>query len=600
VPNTDDTPAGMNRTLHLSGFVLDLSAGELLTAEREVAALRKQALDVLLVLGGRAGQVVSRDDLMALVWPDVVVGEGSLAQAIADIRRVLGDSEHRIVRNVARRGYMLVPDPSPAEVSPGERTSAMAVAPSAPEAVPEPAPSLATQPRPGVVGAAVLTPRRLSIAAALALLLVGIGWWWWAWQSGPAAQSAPPASARPSLSREVPSLSIVVLPLTLEGDSKDSEWFADALLGDLTTEVARLPGSFVIARDTAHTYKGKPDPRDVARELGVRYVVRGSLRYEGQVVRLNLALIDGDNGAQRWAEVFVVERARLAQALDDFVLQLARVLSLEVARSAGDRTAAMSADAVTADDLAMRGFALWIRGVNRENVTQALALLEQAVTKDPDSIRGWGGLAFVSLNAGINGWTPDRAAAFRRVDDAAANLVRLDPEGHYTHQAKVVQVFLRKDWPAMLRLTTTWVEQHGYSPVALGAHGGALTINGRFEDGVAPLERALRLSPRDPFRAEWQYRLALTHFYLGQYEKALEWGQTAHATNPGLPLPPIHAAALVRLGRTPEGKKAFDDLMLRHPSFDAAQLAQRTLGTHPRVAEGRDRLLASLREVGLR
>lgn len=586
MPNSDDR--GMNRTLYLSGFVLDLSAGELLTAERDVAPLRKQALDVLLVLGGRAGQVVSRDDLMRLVWPDVVVGEGSLAQAITDIRRVLGDSEHRLVRNVARRGYMLVPDVPPSRALPGDQASAMPVGPSAPD------------PAPGAVGAAVFAPRWMWIAAALALLLMGIGLWW-AWQSGLATRSAPPASARPALSREVPSLSIVVLPLSVEGDAKDSEWFADALLGDLTTEVARLPGSLVIARDTAHTYKGRmPDPREVARELGVRYVVRGSLRYEGQMVRLNLALVDGDNGAQRWAEVFVVERARLAQALDDFVLQLARVLSLETTRSAGDRTAAMSADAVTADDLAMRAFALWIRGVNRENVTQALALLEQAVTKDPDSIRGWGGLAFVSFNAGINGWTPDRAAAFRRVDDAATNLVRLDPEGHYTHQAKVAQVFLRKDWPAMLRLTTTWVEQHGYSPVALGAHGGALAINGRPEEGVAPLERALRLSPRDSFRAEWQYRLALTHFYLGQYEKALDWGQTAHAINPGLPLPPIHAAALVRLGRTAEGKKVFDEFMLRHPTFDAAQLAQRTLGTHPRVAEGRDRLLESLRELGLR
>jgi DNA-binding winged helix-turn-helix (wHTH) protein/TolB-like protein len=572
------TSEGESRALHLSGFVLDLRKRELLTAQGEVATLRKQALDVLVVLGERAGEVVSRDELMRLVWPDVVVGEGSLAQAIADIRRVLGDSEHRLVRNVARRGYMLVPDAPPATALPSDEPPAAAPVP------PVPGPP----------------PRWRWIVASLALLVLGIAGWW-AWQGAAVSRSTPPVRAQAGLGREVPPLSIVVLPLTVEGESKDGEWFADALLGDLTTEIARLPGSFVIGRDTAHTYKGKtPDPRDVARELGVRFVVRGSLRHEGQTIRLNLALVEGENGVQRWAEKFVVERARLAQALDDLVLQLARVLSLEVTRSAGDRAAAMSPDEVTADDLAMRGIALWIRGVNRENLTQALALLEQAVAKDPNSIRGWGGLAFVSLNAGINGWTPDRPAAFRRVDDAVTNLERLDPEGNYTLQAKTAQYFVRKDWPAMLRASTAWVEQHGYHPSALGAHGIALVINGRAEEGVAPLERALRLSPRDSFRAEWQYRLALTHFYLGQYEKALDWGQKALATNPGLPLPPIHAAALVRLGRKAEGQKVFDDFLRRHPTFDAAQLAQRVHGTHPRVAEGRERLVASLRELGLR
>jgi len=107
------TPSAWNEAanrLELSGFVLDLNRGELLTPQDELAGLRKQALDVLLVLGARAGQVVSKDELMSRVWPDVVVGEGSLVQAIGDIRRVLGDTGHRVIRNVARRGYMLVPE----------------------------------------------------------------------------------------------------------------------------------------------------------------------------------------------------------------------------------------------------------------------------------------------------------------------------------------------------------------------------------------------------------------------------------------------------------------------------------------------------------
>ena len=264
--------------LPLGGFVLDLAAGELLSADRQPAGLRRQALEMLLVLGRRAGQVVSKDELMDLVWPDVVVGEGSLTQAIADVRRALGDTEHRLVRNVARRGYMLVPD------------------------------------------------------AAL---------------------------------DDAPALSIAVMPFDVEGDAEQSDWFADALHGDLVSELTQVHDVVVMARDTAATYKGKPiDPRQVARELRVRYIVRGSLRYEGTVIRLNLTLVDGGNGVQLWAESFVIERARLPQALAELAVQIVLVLRPELYRSAVARRAELSALEVTADDLAMRAFTRWYRGLH--------------------------------------------------------------------------------------------------------------------------------------------------------------------------------------------------------------------------------------------
>ena len=241
----------------LGSFVLDLAAGELLSADRQPAGLRKQALEVLLVLGRRAGQVVSKDELMDQVWPDVVVGEGSLTQAIADVRRAFGDTEHRLVRNVARRGYMLVPD------------------------------------------------------AAL---------------------------------DDAPALSIAVMPFDVEGDAEASDWLADALHGDLVSELSHLHDVVVIARETSATYKGKPvDPRQIARELRVRYIVRGSLRYEGTVIRLNLTLVDGGNSVQLWAEPFVVERARLPQALAELAVQIVLVLRPELYRSAVERRAELSA-----------------------------------------------------------------------------------------------------------------------------------------------------------------------------------------------------------------------------------------------------------------
>jgi len=498
--------------LQLGGLVLDLSAGELLTAEHGLAGLRRQALDVLLVLGRRAGHVVSKDELMKLVWPGVVVGEGSLTQAISDVRRTLGDTEHRLVRNVARRGYMLVPD----------------------------------------TGA------------------------------------------------DVPALSIAVMPLTLLGDASDSDWLADALHGDLVTEVARIQGSLVIARGTAATYKGRSvDPRLVARELRVRHVVLGSLRHDGGQLRLSVTLVNGDHGTQVWAEAFVIERAQLAQALAELATQIGRALLPQLYRSAAEQRAALSALEVSADDLAMRANAIWSRGLSGENTSEALKLLERAVALDSDCVRGWAGLTFMNLHGLFNGWVGDRDATRRRINEATAQLERLDHDGHFTYESKVIQAFLQQDTATMLRRTTAWVERHRH-PMAYAGHGMATLLNGLADEAVAALERALRLSPRDTLRAELQYRLAMAHFMAGRYEQACDWALSARDSNLDLPWPPVHAAAMQQLGHTAEAQQAWREHIARHPGFTAEQVVQRLPGANPRLVEARERLASCLAALGMR
>jgi TolB-like protein/DNA-binding winged helix-turn-helix (wHTH) protein/Tfp pilus assembly protein PilF len=584
--NGQTTPAEMaaNR-LRLGEFVLDRAAGELFTADGQLAGLRKQALDVLVVLSRRPGQVVGKDELMRLVWPNVVVGEGSLTQAIADIRRVLGDGEHRMIRNVARRGYMLVPETLPAGAI--ERLGVDS-APSAPAAAPD--------------AGARAWPLRWMLAVIIPVVLIATG----AWVTGLIRSEATPSwhtpttLARAPLPRDVPPLSIIVLPLAIDGGAKDMEWFADALHGDLVIEVARLHNSLVIARDTAATYKGKAvDPRQVAREMGVRHVVSGSLRQEGAKVVLNLALIDGETGVQRWAETFTTERAALAQAVGDFAVAIERTLAGQLFRSTVERRSALSPTEVTADDLAMQGYALWYRGVTRENVAAARELFERAVVMDPDSARAFAGINFTANSILLNSWAPDRAAQIRRVEQASAQLERLDRDGHYTYNARALQLFLKRDFPALLQLTSEWIERYRL-PLSFGAHGAALNMNGRFDDAVAPLERALRLSPRDPFRFEWQFRLAMAHFGAGRYELARDWSQAAATSNPAALFPPIHAAALHRLGRLDEAQRAFDEHMHRHPEFTSARIAARMPSDDPAFAEMRRRLVESLRALGMR
>jgi len=608
--------------------VLDLAAGELLTADGRLAGLRKQALEVLLLLGGRAGQVVTKDELMAAVWPRVVVGDGSLTQAVADIRKVLDDKDHRRVRNVARRGYMLVPDAvasadassgaAPVDAGAGAADVAGAgvgstlgtiaadgdtapppVAPisntAVPSSVPRPSPAAIAPP------ARRSTPRPPALIGAVLLVVAIAVVAWLGWDLAASRWLSPQAAARPPLPGSVPALSIAVLPLTVEGDAEGADWLADALHGDLITELARETGRLVIARDTMATYQGKAvDPRQVARELGVRQVVRGSVRREGDQIRLNVALVDGETGVQRWGDTFVAPRAELPRTLNDFSVQIERALTPEVLRVSVAQREALSPDQVTADDLASRAYALWFRGFNRDNVMQALALVERAVQLDRDSQRGWNGVAYLNLHAALNGWQPDRAAAFRRIETAAAELERIDREGYPTYNVKTIILFWKGEIEAMLRHTRAWIERHPNYPQAHGAYGAALMFNGRFDEAAPAFERALRLSPRDAFRAEWHYRLSMSHFSAGRYELASDWSQTAARTNPGLRWPPVHAAALWQMGRHDEARQALADYEARHGAFQPAQARARFPGNEPRFAAARDRLLTSLAQAAVR
>lgn len=568
-----DEAAAASR-LPLSTLTLDLGRSELLGADGRPAPLRRQALEVLLLLGRRVNQVVTKDELMAVVWPEVVVGDGSLAAAVADIRRVLGDADHRLVRNVARRGYMLVADEAGASAE-------LRVTPSGTGAPPAPM---------------TLAPRRRALVTLLVVLvlLAGGGALWLT------DRGADRTTALDGLPRDLPKVSIVVLPLTVDGSAAEVGWFADALLDDLIAETARIYESFVIGRDTALTYKGRDiDPRAVARELGVRWVVRGRVRYGDDRVRLAVELVDGETGAQRWSDTLDAERSELRLMLDEYANRLARLLQIEIYASNAARSLKLTPTEIQADDLAMQGMALWFRGLTRENVLQAIERFERAVALDPRSLQGWAGVNFATLHANLNGWLPDREAAQRRVAEASKRVEQIDPDSHNGYMARVIRAFSKKDWPQMLAQCEPWMQRHRLAHT-FGSCGAALIFNDRPDDAVVALERALRLSPREPFRAEWQYRLALAHYIAGRYEPARDWGATAQRANPGLNWPPIHAAALVELGDRTAAQQAFDEFAAQHPKMDSAALIARLPGTTPRYVAARERLVDSLRVLGLR
>lgn len=437
---------------------------------------------------------------------------------------------------------------------------------------------------------------------AVGHFLGGVIGWWHAYEftvgKPPAVAPSPPPRS------EAAALSLAVLPIENVSAGADGAWFADALTSDLTTELGRLSGTFVISRDTAFAYKGKPiDPRVVAGELGVRYLVRGTARRQGERIRLTLALVDADTGSERWAEARDLERATLTAALGESVDQLAHALNVQLYRSAGERAARLRASEVQAEDLAMHGWSVYFRGVSRDNLAEAGRLFDAAVARDDRSVRGWGGVAVVNGLQIANGWTADREAAMARLLLARQRLQEVDANDVHAYFAKHFVALLQSDYESVLALSTAAIERFPNQPQAHFARALAQLNLGRFEPAecIEPARRAIRLGPRDPALGLWNRHIGTCHFMRGEYADAATHARVAQQMNPNLPTPPLLLAASLALdGRRDEARAVVDDLLKRNPAARSSDI-ERFLrpNRNERVMEARRRWIETLQELGL-
>jgi TolB-like protein/Flp pilus assembly protein TadD len=433
--------------------------------------------------------------------------------------------------------------------------------------------------------------------AATGHFVGGMIGWWHAYELTFGSHGATKTAAGSS-GAKAPLLSIVVLPFANAGAAEET-WFAENLTNDVAVELSRVPDSSVIGREAAARYRGREaDPRDVARELGVRYVLAGSVERVGDKVRLRARLLDGESGAQRWAERFDVERAALPGLVDDLSRRLARAIDFEMVRSAGSAAARLSPEAAHADDLAMQGWATLYRGMNRQTVGEATALFERAVAMDPGSVRGWGGAAFASSVA-LRRSRADQAA-LRRLEQAADRLERLDPAGYYGILARGMLAFARRDWSSALAVGDRLIELFPGHHGSYTMRGSVLVRLGRFEEALADTEKAIALLPNNTDGAN-EWRRAFIFYGMGRYAEAAAGLRQALAKNPTslanvFPL----AAALVRSGKPDEARQVIDEARRQHADLSTAKVAELQFeGSGERFIATRDDMIAALREVGL-
>jgi len=372
----------------------------------------------------------------------------------------------------------------------------------------------------------------LSAGIAALVILAAAG----AWRFSGANRTgtvAPNASAPLAAQR----LSFVVLPFAnLSGDPAQ-DYLADALTDELTTALTRIPESFVIASNTAFTFKDKPvDAKAIGKDLGVRFVLEGSVQPNGNQVRVHAQLIDADSGAQLWADQFDTARADLLQMQDEIVARLAHALELKYVDLAAARLKRTPAANPAAEDLALQCYGILLKnGYVSKEADAGYRLCEQALAAEPNNVHALTVLSVKFWFPVALGRSADPKGDLGRADELVSRALALDPNfaGAHVVRANILRVQGRLDdaiaeSERALALDPAHVD-------AYGTIGGAYTQLGQFENGLEFTDKAIRLSPHDSGLIYWYADKASDYIGLGQYDQAIEWARRAVAVDPNDP-----------------------------------------------------------------
>ncbi len=368
-----------------------------------------------------------------------------------------------------------------------------------------------------------------------------------------------------------PRLSLVVLPFANLGGDPEQEHFVDGVTESLTTDLSRIRSAVVIARNTAFAYKDKPlDVKTVGRELNVRYVLEGSVQRGGNRMRVNVQLIDAENGNHLWAERFDKPLADLFDMQDEIVARLASALNAHlVAAEARRAEQAPNPDSI---DLYFQGLAWFNKGFTPDNVARARSFFDCALTADPDNVDALIGSAWADVVEGARLFVTDPRAAFAAAEAELTKALSSVPDHARAHMLLGLVEILTKRAAEGIAECEYALELDRNLAHAHHAIGVGKVLIGRAEETEAHIAEALRLSPRDTAAYIWMTTAGNAKLHLGSYEQAVELYRRAIEANRNNP--PAHlnlAAALAQLGRLDEARSAVKAGLALNPAYTVSR-----------------------------
>jgi TolB-like protein/tetratricopeptide (TPR) repeat protein len=381
--------------------------------------------------------------------------------------------------------------------------------------------------------------------AALLLMTAAGGGWWLYHRAGsqpvatqPAPNSAPATTQAQNFTppdvglANAPRLSLVVLPLNNLGGEGVNDDLADGITDDLTTAVAGWPDVLVIARNSAFTYKGKSvDIKRVGEELGVRYVVEGSVRGLGDKLRVNVQLVSTETSAHLWADHFDVERDGAGYGVDDIVRQIGVALGIRLYDIEATRGMRERPTNPQVADIVMRALSLYWRPVTPEVQSQIVALCERAVELDP-SASNLATLAEALLNSIFNIEDPTAVSKIRRAEELLRKAEQLRPDDAKVLWVRVYLLGTQRHCPEAIPAAQRAIELMHYCSGCQYRLAMCLIAEGRATDAIPALEQAIRVNPRNPQNFNRYLMMGYALTFLERYDQAILWLQRSLAANP--------------------------------------------------------------------
>jgi TolB-like protein len=489
-------------------FVLDLGRREL-TRGPEAIAVGPKVFDLLVYLLQNREHVVSKDELMNAVWEGRIVSESTLTSDINAARRAIGDSgaTQRLIRTVARKGFRFVGDVRETQSSDGSGS----------------------------------------------------------FETGHATSIEMPAHALALPDKP----SIAILPfLNLSGDL-EQEYFADGVVEDIISALSRIGWLFVIARNSSFTYKGRAvDVKQVGRELGVRYVLEGSVRKAANRVRITGQLINATTGTHLWADRFQGTLDDIFELQDEVTASVVGAIAPQLELAEIERANLKPTASLGAYDYYLRGMASFHRGT-REAIDEALPSFYKAIELDPEFASAYGVAAWCHFWRKVNGWMtnqPQEVAKGERLARRAIELGRNDAVA-LTRGAHALSHF-GGDLDSCVALIDRALMLNPNLAAAWFLSGFLRVWRGQPDDGIERFAHAMRLSPLDSEMYRMQAGTAMAHLFAGRFDTASSWAEKAFRELPSfLMVVGVIAASHALAGRTDEAQHAMQHLRRLDPDL---------------------------------
>jgi TolB-like protein/class 3 adenylate cyclase len=406
------------------------------------------------------------------------------------------------------------------------------------------------------------------------------------------------AVASPS---SAPRLSIVVLPFANIGGGPKQDYFVDGVTESLTTDLSRINGAFVIARNTAFTFKGKPvDVKKLGRELNVRYVLEGSVQRSGNRLRVNVQLVDAETGNHLWAERFDKPVADLFDMQDEIVSRLANSLDAELVAAEARR--AERSPHPDAMDLVFQGSSWYNKGSTPDCMAQAHRFYEKAIALDPENIEAMVGLARADAVLGAGVMTDDYSARFAAAETTLTKVLSLAPNHASAHaNLGFVQIFTRRAAQGIAECEQALMLDRNLAR-AHALIGQAKFLLGQGAETEPHIIEAFRLSPRDTLAPRWMVWVGISKAQLGADAETVVWLRRGLDANRNYSVAHFHlAAALARLGELDEARAAVQAGLALDPRFTIRRWRDATnaRSDNPTYRAGREREIEGMRLAGV-